>query len=91
MKFLHFTWCIYYVNTFSGVSDHSRENSINDKKNETKLNSISWKITELSHFQKTFILFIYLFIYLFIFFFAIAASAQAWEWKNSGGGGVRMD
>ena len=26
---------------FSGVSDHSRENSINNKKNETKLNSIA--------------------------------------------------
>ena len=38
--------------TFSGVSDHSHENSINDKKNETKLNSMSWKIIELLHFQK---------------------------------------
>ena len=40
--------------TFSGVFDHSHEKSINGKKNETKLNSIACKISELSHFQKNF-------------------------------------
>ena len=49
------------------------KNTISDKKNKTKLNSISWTISELSHFQKQF------FFFFFFFFFAIAASAWVGE------------
>ena len=85
---LDFTQYIYHINTFSGVSDHSRENSVNDKnktkkkkRNQIELDSLKNK--RAIAFSKK----------LLFGVFAIAALAQAWEWESGykgGGGWVKL-
>ena len=65
---------IYFILkiTFSGVSDHSRENSVNDKKNESKFELDVLKNKRAITFSKK----------LLFVIFAIDASARAWERRN---------